>query len=172
MSPATHRVGGDPHRAVIHSHLDVRPLLLQQSCWRCCLLWLGNLSKLIVVAIVDVPVALVRRVEALLLVVGGGVGRQLGVVEGGHVPIALLLLVLLVGVVHPGLVGHSDPPLLVLWPCRVFIPARVGGLVERIKRRKQRYEPHRLPLENGYVDAFWTDAPRKCTDIVKAQRTK
>ena len=101
----------------------MRPLLLQQSRWRC-LLWLSNLSKLIV-AIVDVPIALVCWVEALL-VVGGGVGRQLCVVEGGHVPVGvalLLVLLLLVGVVHPRLVGHSDPP-LVLWPCRVFIPAR------------------------------------------------
>ena len=66
------------------------------------------------------PVALVRRVEALLAV-GSGVGRQLGVVEGGHLPVALVLL--LMGVVHPGLVGHCDPS-LVLWACRVFIPAR------------------------------------------------
>ena len=109
---------------------------------------LGHLAELIVVAIVEVAVALVAWVEALLGV-GSGVGGQLGVVQGGRLPVRpLLLLLLLVGVVDPGLVGHRDSS-LVLGSSQVFIPARgFGGLVERIKRRKRHYEAHsRQPLK-------------------------
>ena len=146
-SPASHRVGRDSHGGVVDPHLDVSSLLLEQSLWRG-LLRLGDLAELIVVAIVEVAVALVARVEALLGV-GGGVGGQLGVVQGGRLPVRpLLLLLLLVGVVDPGLVGHRDSS-LVLRSRQVFIPARgFGGLVERIKRRKRHYETHsRQPLK-------------------------
>ena len=145
-SPASHRVGRDSHGAVVDPHLDVSSLLLEQSLW-CWLLRLGDLAKLIVVAIVEVAVALVAWVEALLGV-GSGVGGQLGVVQGGRLPVCPLLLLLLVGVVDPGLVGHRDSS-LVLRSRQVFIPARgFGGLVERIKRRKRHYEAHsRQPLK-------------------------
>ena len=122
-------------------------LLLEQSLWGG-LLRLGHLAELVVVAIVEVAVALVApRVEALLGV-GSGVGGQLGVVQGGRLPVRPLLLLLLVGVVDPGLVGHRDSS-LVLRSRQVFIPARgFGGLVERIKRRKRHYETHsRQPLK-------------------------
>ena len=132
-------------------------LLLEQSLWRG-LLRLGDLAELIVVAIVEVAVALVARVEALLGV-GSGVGGQLGVVQGGRLPVRpllLLLLLLLVGVVDPGLVGHRDSS-LVLGSRQVFIPARgFGGLVERIKRRKRHYEAHsRQPLKTDKL-ICWT----------------
>ena len=128
-------------------------LLLEQSLWRG-LLRLGDLAELIVVAIVEVAVALVARVEALLGV-GSGVGGQLGVVQGGRLPVRPLLL-LLVGVVDPGLVGHRDSS-LVLGSRQVFIPARgFGGLVERIKRRKRHYEAHsRQPLKTDKL-ICWT----------------
>ena len=122
-------------------------LLLEQSLG-CGLLRLGDLAELIVVAIVEVAVALVARVEALLGV-GSGVGGQLGVVQGGRLPVRpLLLLLLLVGVVDPGLVGHRDSS-LVLGSRQVFIPARgFGGLVAWIKRRKRHYETQsRQPLK-------------------------
>ena len=121
-------------------------LLLEQSLWRG-LLRLGDLAELVVVAIVEVAIALVARVEALLGV-GSGVGGQLGVVQGGRLPVRPLLLLLLVGVVDPRLVGHRDSS-LVLGSRQVFIPARgFGGLVERIKRRKRHYETHsRQPLK-------------------------
>ena len=148
-SPASHRVGRDSHGGVVDPHLDVSSLLLEQSLWRG-LLRLGDLAELVVVAIVEVAVALVApRVEALLGV-GSGVGGQLGVVQGGRLPVRPLLLLLLVGVVDPGLVGHRDSS-LVLRSRQVFIPARgFGGLVERIKRRKRHYEAHSRQLLKTY----------------------
>jgi len=122
-SPASHRVGRDSHGRVVDPHLDVSSLLLEQSLW-CGLLRLGDLAELIVVAIVEVAVALVARVEALLGV-GSGVGGQLGVVQGGRLPVRPLLLLLLVGVVDPGLVGHRDSS-LVLRSRQVFIPILVA----------------------------------------------
>jgi len=128
-SPASHRVGRDSHGRVVDPHLDVSSLLLEQSLWSG-LLRLGDLAELIVVAIVEVAVALVARVEALLGV-GSGVGGQLGVVQGGRLPVRpLLLLLLLVGVVDPRLVGHRDSS-LVLRSRQVFIPVQMRNDIWR-----------------------------------------